>query len=86
MDEHVIGLVGPCFLISLIINLFFNTVAWICSFFTMYEKNELIGLDTQGKEGGRKDLQYTLFFGYLNNIWFKIRILIFYIVCLGLMI
>lgn len=35
MDDHIIGLIGPCFLISLIINGFFNLVAWICSLFTM---------------------------------------------------
>jgi len=76
-DNHIVGLLGPCFIISILVNVLFNVVAWICSLYTMSEKNELVGLDSQGKEGGRKDLQYTLFFGYLNNLIFKIRILIF---------
>lgn len=56
-DNHVVGLLGPCFIISILVNVLFNVVAWICSLYTMGEKNELVGLDSQGKEGGRKDLQ-----------------------------
>ena len=85
MDYHITNLIGPAFLISIVVNLALNVLSWISSMFTIGEKNVLIGMDSLHKETKTsKDLQYTLFFGYLTSISMKIRILFFYIVCFGI--